>query len=39
MLIGLIIFAALAAAFLGLVARYGADSRDGRDWRGDPYVA
>jgi hypothetical protein len=39
MLIGLIIFAVLAAAFLGLLARFGVDTRDGRDWHGDPYVA
>jgi hypothetical protein len=37
--IGLIIFAVLTVGFLGLVARFGVDSRDGRDWHGDPYAA
>ena len=39
MVLGLIIFAIVATAFLGLVARYGYDSRDGRDWHGNPYAA
>jgi hypothetical protein len=38
MLLGLIIFGVMAAAFLGLVVRFGADTRDGRDWFGDPYA-
>jgi hypothetical protein len=39
MLIGLIVFAGLSVAFLALVARFGVDSRDGRDWHGDPTIA
>ena len=32
MLFGLIIFGIVTVAFLSLVARYGADTRDGHDW-------
>jgi hypothetical protein len=39
MVLGLTIFAIVATAFLALVAHYGYDSRDGRDWHGDPYSA
>ncbi len=32
MLLNLVIFITGTAAFLGFVVRFGADSRDGRDW-------
>ena len=32
MILNLIIFAVVVAAFLALIARFGVDSRDGEDW-------
>lgn len=37
MLIGLIIIMAGLVAMDALAARFGADTRDGRDWFADPY--